>query len=107
MVAYAEPVVSTEEGWDSLHEELLRLREWVAAEALALRDPARSADSGALSFRYLQCEIARLDRRLAQLELGPASESTEGLLDRKPSSVPLRRAIDQRPIPGWLERKVA
>lgn len=64
----AERVLLTEEGWDSLHEELLRLREWVAAEADARRELAHSAEPGSLTSDYLQSGIAPLDRRIARLE---------------------------------------
>ena len=70
-------VESTEEGWDNLHEELLRLRAWVAAEVRLRCSLARSADPEVLSLGYLQSELLRLDRRIAQLEQAaePAGQS--------------------------------
>ncbi len=72
---------ATEEGFESLLDELVKLRAWMAAEARERHSRARSADPGVLSFEYLQCEIARLDRRIAQLEQAAEPVDASGLVD--------------------------
>ncbi len=85
-VANLKPVESTDDRGDSLHEELLRLRAWMAAEARTRRSLARTADSGVLSLEYLQCEILRLDRRIAQLEQ-PAETAGPSVLPAQKASL--------------------
>jgi hypothetical protein len=82
-VAFRERVLVKEEGWDSLHEELLRLREWVAAEARARGNLARSADPEGLSSEYLQGEIVHLDRPVARLDEAAEATGPSGSEDQE------------------------
>lgn len=89
-------IMLTEEGWRRLHDELLSLREEQGSRTSEYRTNLEGADPGDAGSRYLESEIAAIERRIVQLEGTLARAVPVGPADRKPGVVGVGSIISVR-----------
>ncbi len=80
-------IMLTEEGWKRFQEELLSLREQQGWRTSEYRTNLEAADPGDAGSRYLESEIAAIERRIIQLEGTLARAVPVGPAERRPGIV--------------------
>jgi transcription elongation factor GreA len=83
----AESVLLTREGWEQLHEELVRCKKTRDSRVAEFMGVVREAEPGGAVVRHEQEEIASADRRIAHLEDVLSRAVPVGAADRTPGLV--------------------